>query len=177
MAHALRIPAGMTLIELVAALAIGALVLAGLRSVVSLGVRAQAEGGQSNELLYQGQFALRRMVDKARNTAPKVLATPAAGTTDTWFAPAKFCRNASSELIETTTTDANCTNCNVCTIDNPGASVIATNVTTFTAAVPLQSASGPVDKPVAVLSLTLAHSAAAQAVTLTTSVRLGGGTL
>jgi Tfp pilus assembly protein PilW len=155
----------MTLIELVIATAIGALVLAGLHSVVSLGLRAQAEGGQANELLYQGQFALERMVDKARSTAPKLLTTPAANSTGTWFAPAKYCRNASSQLIETTTTDAACT----------GTTVIASNVTAFSATLP--SGAGPVDEPAGVLSLTLTHSAAAQAVTLTTSVRLGGGTL
>ena len=77
----------------------------------------------------------------------------------------EFCRNASNELIETTTTDTTCT----------GTTVIASNVTAFSAQLP--SGAGPVDKPAGVLSLTLTHSAAAQAVTLTTSVRLGGGTL
>lgn len=155
----------MTLIELVIAMAIGALVLAALQSVVSLGLRAQAEGGQSNELLYQGQFALGRMVDAARSVSPKLLATPAAGTTGNWFSPVMYCRNGSSQLIETTTADNGCT----------GTTVIASNVTAFSATLP--SGAGPVDKPAGVLSLTLTNSAAALPVTLTTSVRLGGGTL
>jgi prepilin-type N-terminal cleavage/methylation domain-containing protein len=165
MARMLRNQAGLTLLELVIAVAIGAIVLASLHSVVSLGLRAQAEGGQSNELLYQGQFALTRMVDAARGVAPKLLTTPSADSTGNWFAPAKYCRNAGNQLIETTTADAGCT----------GTTVIASNVTAFSATLP--SGAGPVDDPTVVLSLTLTGSAAAKAVTLTTSVRLGGGTL
>ena len=165
MAHVPCSQAGFTLIELVIAVAVGALVLAGLHSVVSLGLRAQAEGGQSNELLYQGQFALKRMLDTSRSVAPKRLTTPAANSTGDWFAPAMYCRNTSSQLIETTTADAACT----------GTTVIAANVTAFSAALP--GGAGPLDRPAGVLSLTLTHSAAAQPVTLTTSVRLGGGTL
>lgn len=157
--------AGMTLLELLIAVAIGALVLAALHSVVSLGLRAQTEGAQANELLYQGQFALERMVDAARGAVPKLLTTPAANSTGDWFAPAQYCRNASNQLIETTTTDTTCT----------GTTVIAANVSAFSATLP--SGAGPLDKPAGVLSLTLTHSAAAQAVTLTTSVRLGAGTL
>lgn len=175
MARTLRNQAGLTLLELLIAVAIGALVLAALQSVVSLGLRAQTAGGQANELLYQGQFALERMLDKARSTAPKLLTTPAADSTGNWFAPAKYCRNASSQLIETTTSDPNCTNCNSCNTVTAGTTVIASNVTAFSATLP--SGAGPVDEPVAVLRLTLTHSAAAQPVTLTTSVRLGGGTL
>ncbi len=91
----------MTLIELVIAVAIGAIVLAALNSVVSLGLRAQAEGGQSNELLYQGQFALERMVTTARGVPPKLLATPTAGTTGDWFSPVMYGRNGCNQLIET----------------------------------------------------------------------------
>lgn len=153
---------GLTLLELLIAVAIGALVLAALHSVVSLGLQAQSAGGQANELLYQAQFALERMADKARSTAPKLLTAPAANTTGDWFAPVMYCRNAGNQLVETTTADAACA----------GATVIAANVTAFSATLP--PGAGPVDKPVGVLSLTLTHSAAAQPVTLATSVRLGG---
>ena len=61
---------GLTLIELVIALAIGALVLASLNSVVALGVQAQASGRSANELAYQGRFALERMTAKARGATP-----------------------------------------------------------------------------------------------------------
>jgi prepilin-type N-terminal cleavage/methylation domain-containing protein len=188
MARTLRSQAGLTLIELTIAVVIGALVLAALHSVVSLGLRAQAEGGQANELLYQGQFALQRMVDKARSVAPKTLTAPAANSTGDWFAPAgcvgaacvMFCRNTSSQkLIETITLDAGCigTKAIVCPVGTSSCSVTA-----FSATLPppvsalLPSGAGPVNRPTGVLSLTLTHSAASQAVTLTTSVRLGGGT-
>jgi hypothetical protein len=53
--------------------------------------------------------------------------------------------------------------------------VIASNVTAFSAQLP--AGAGAVDRPAGVLSLTLTHSAAAKPLTLTTTVRLGGGTL
>jgi prepilin-type N-terminal cleavage/methylation domain-containing protein len=165
MARPLHTQAGLTVIELMIAVTIGAVVLAALSSVVSLGLRAQTAGTQANDLLYQGQFAMERMVRAARGVAPQLLATPAANSTGDWFAPARFCRNAANQLIETTTADNTCA----------GLTVIASNVTAFSAQLP--SNAGAVDKPLGVLSLTLTHSAAAEPLTLTTSVRLGGGTL
>ena len=164
---------GMTLLELLIAVILGAIVLAALGSVVSLGLQAQVTGRQQNELVYQGRFALERMVDRARSVVPKLLTAPAAGTTGDWFAPAgcvgaacvMYCRNAANQIIETTTADAACA----------GATVIASNVTAFSAA--LIAGVGPVDRPTGSLSLTLTHSNAPQPVTLTSSVRLGGGTL
>lgn len=155
----------MTLIELLIAVALGAIVLAGLNSIVSLGLQAQAAGRQQNELVFQARFALERMVAIARAAPPRLLATPAAGTTGNWFSPVMFCRNAGSQLIETTTADGGCT----------GTTVIASNVSAFSAQRPV--ATGAVDEPLAMLSLTLLNSAAAQTVTLSSSVRLGGGTL
>jgi prepilin-type N-terminal cleavage/methylation domain-containing protein len=164
--------AGVTLIELLIAVAIGAIVLSALNSVVSLGLQAQAAGRQRNELLFQARFALERMITTARTVSPKPLIPPPDDTTDNWFAPTgcvgaacvMFCRNASSQkLIETTTTDTTCI----------GTTVIATNVSKFSAKVP--SGAGPFDKPVATLSLEI--GVAPETVTLSTSVRLGGGTL
>ena len=157
--------AGMTVIELMIAVVIGAIVLAALNSVVRLGVRAQASGRSQNELVFQARFALDRMIAKARGVSPTLaLTTPAAGTTGNWFSPVMYCGNASSQLIETTTADTTCT----------GTTAIASNVTAFSAQLP--SGAGLLDEPVATLSLTLATSAAPQTVTLSTSVRLGGGT-
>jgi prepilin-type N-terminal cleavage/methylation domain-containing protein len=157
--------AGMTLIELLIAVAIGAIVLAALNSVVSLGLQAQAAGRQQNELVFQARFALERMITKARSVSPKLLATPTAGTTGNWFAPVMYCKNGSGQLIETTTADNGCT----------GTTAIAGNVSAFSAQLP--AGAGPVNEPVATLSLTLVNSAAPQTVTLSSSVRLGGGTL
>jgi prepilin-type N-terminal cleavage/methylation domain-containing protein len=168
-----RAQSGMTLIELVFAIAMGAVVLAALGSVLNLGFEAQVTGRQQNELVYQARFALERMVTRARSLAPKQLTAPAAGTTGTWFAPAgcagaacvMYCRNAGNQVIETTTADAACA----------GTTVIASNVTAFSAA-PVTT-TRPVDRPAGVLSLTVSHADAPQPVTLTTSIRLGGGTL
>lgn len=158
---------GMTLIELLIATAIGAILLAGLNGLVKLGLNAQTAGRGSNELAYQGRFALERITDRARATAPKTLTPPAADTSGDWFAPVgcagaacvMYCRNAATnQLIETTTADTAC----------GGAVVLAGNVSAFSAAV------GPGTRPAAVFSLTLA--AAVNTVTLASSVRLGGGT-
>ncbi len=160
-----RAQQGLTLIELMFAVAISAIILAALNGVVKLGLDAQSAGRSANELSYQGQFALRRMAEKARAVAPKLLATPAANTSGDWFAPAMYCRNGANQLIETTTADTGCA----------GTSVIASNVSGFSAQTP--AAAGPVNDPTARLSLTLTDAAGKNTLTLTTSVRLGGGTL
>jgi prepilin-type N-terminal cleavage/methylation domain-containing protein len=157
---------GMTLIELVLATLIGAIILAAINGLVKLGLDAQTAGRGANELAYQGRFALERITDKARATAPKILTTPAANTSGDWFAPTgcigaacvMYCLNAANQLIETATADTAC----------GGATVLAGNVTVFAAAI------GPGTRPVAVLSLTLSN--AGSTVTLSSSVRLGGGT-
>lgn len=157
---------GMTLIELLIATAIGAILLAGLNGLVTLGLDAQTAGRGSNELAYQGRFALERITDRARATAPKTLTPPAANTTGDWFAPTgclgaacvMYCRNVTNQLIETTKDDITCS----------GTTVLAGNVTAFTATI------GPGTRPAAVLSLTLAD--AVNTVNLASSVRLGGGT-
>ncbi len=156
---------GFTLIELMIAVAIGALILASLNSLVALGLKAQAEGRTANELAYQGQFALDRMVAKARAAMPQPLSTPAANTSGNWFAPTMYCLNASQQLIETATTDVGCT----------GTAVVASKVSGFSAQLP--ASPGPVDDPVALLALTLTDAGTGRTLTLSTSVRLGGGTL
>ncbi len=155
---------GFTLIEVTMAIALGAIVLAGLDSVVSLGLQSQAAARSTNELGYQGRFALERITAKARTMTPQALAAPAVNTTGNWFAPAMYCLNATRQLIETTTADSGCT----------GTNVIAANVTAFSAQQP--ASAGPVDRPLAILSLTLAD-ASGQTIALAASVRLGGGTL
>lgn len=157
---------GMTLLELLIATVIGAILLASINGLVKLGLDAQTAGRSANELAYQGRFALERITDKARATAPKTMTIHAANTSGDWFAPVgctgaacvMYCRNAANQLIETTTADAACS----------GTTVLAGNVTAFAAAI------GPGTRPAAVLSLTLAN--AGSTVNLVSSVRLGGGT-
>jgi prepilin-type N-terminal cleavage/methylation domain-containing protein len=163
---------GMTLIELVLALSISAIILGSLNGLVKLGLDAQTAGRGSNELAYQGRFALERMTDKARSLAPKVLTTPTANTTGDWFAPSgcagaacvMYCRNASSQLIETVTTDTTCS----------GTTVIANNVSSFLASLPISM--GAVDRASAVINLTL-NDAANNTASFSASIRLGGGSL
>lgn len=163
---------GMTLVELVLALAISAIIMAALNGLVKLGLDAQTAGRGSNELSYQGRFALERITDKARSLAPKILTTPAANTTGDWFAPSgctgaacvMYCRNASKQLIETTTSDTTCT----------GTTVIASNVSTFSATLP--ASMGAVDRSLAVIALTLTD-ANNNTASFSTSIRLGGGSL
>lgn len=169
--HTFHTQRGVTLIELMLATLVGVILLAGLNSMVKLGLDAQTAGRNSNELAYQGRFALERMADKARATTPKVLTTPAADTTGDWFAPAgctgaacvMVCRNAGNQLIETTTADTGCT----------GTTVIASNVSAFSATLP--AGMGPVDRQIGVFSLTLNNGNST--LTLSSSMRFGGGTL
>ncbi len=161
---------GVTLIELMIAMLIGTIVLAAINGLVKLGADAQTTGRAWNELTYQGRFALERISDRARLVAPKPLALPAANSTGDWFAPAgcaaaacvMYCLNGGSQLIETTTTDSACA----------GTTAIASNVATFSAALP--AGAGAVDRSIAVVSLTLGTGS--NTVGLASSVRLGGGT-
>lgn len=167
---------GITLIELVLATMVGAILLAGMNNVVKVGLDAQSSVRGSNELAYQGRFALERIADVARDRAPKVLTTtPAANTTGFWLATidslcssttncTMYCRNASNQLIETTTSDTTCS----------GTAVIASNVSTFTASLPNDM--GAVDRSIIVVSLTMADSQN-NSLKLSSSIRLGGGAL
>ena len=153
---------GFTIIEFTMALVIAAIVIGALNGVVELALKARSAGRQGNELVYQGHFALARMVGKARASVPKVLATPAmASSTGDWFSPTMYCLKGGGRLVETTVSDTSCT----------GATVIADGVIAFSA----QSAAGPLDHPAGTLRLTLQTGGAP--LVLTTSVRLGGGTL
>lgn len=162
---------GITLIELLIGMVISGIVLGAISGLVKLGADAQSSGRTANELTYQGRFALERISDRARLLAPKPLSLPAANTTGNWFAPTgctaaacvMYCLNGSGQLIETTTADTACT----------GSTVIASNVSTFEAAMP--NGAGAVDRSIAVIRLTLASGV--NAVALSASVRLGGGTL
>jgi prepilin-type N-terminal cleavage/methylation domain-containing protein len=161
---------GLTLIEVLVATAIGAVLLAAINGLVKFGLDAQTEGRNANELAYQGRFALERIAGVARATAPKVLGTPAADTSGDWFAPSgcsgnaciMYCRNAANQLIETTSADTGCT----------GTTVIATNVSAFSAQLP--AGMGPVDRSTGVFSLTMSRGTRTQS--FSSSIRLGGGT-
>ena len=163
---------GMTLIELVLAMAVSAILMAALNGVVKLGLDAQAAGRGSNELAYQGRFALERITDRARSLTPKELTSVSANTTGNWFAPTgctgaacvMYCRNANNQLIETITTDSACT----------GTTVIANNVSAFSATLP--TSLGAVDKSIAEINITLSD-ANNNSINYIANIRLGGGAL
>jgi len=166
---------GITLVELVLAVAISAILMGALNGLVKLGLDAQSAGLGANELAYQGRFALERITNYARSLPPKPLSTiPAANTTGYWFSTSDiacsstnncvmYCRNAANQLIETTTSDTACT----------GTAVIANNVTEFSATLP--ASMGAVDRSIAVISLTLTN--ANNTASFSTNIRLGGGSL
>jgi prepilin-type N-terminal cleavage/methylation domain-containing protein len=157
---------GLTLIELVIAIAVGSLLLAGLNSIVMLGLQAQAPVEAANEQVYRAGFALERIVARTREAPVKALAGAPVDSTGDWVGPVKFCRvSASQTLRETTTTDATCT----------GGTVLAEGVTAFS--MQRVSSTRPVDLPVVTVSLTVHVGNVPQPLTLSQSVRLGGGTL
>ena len=157
---------GLTLIELVIALAIGSLLLAGLHSVVMLGLRAQAPIEAANEQVYRAGFALDRIVTRVRAAPLKVLAGVPVDSTGDWLAPVMFCRAAATQFLrETTTSDASCS----------AGTVLAEAVTAFSAQ--LMPSTRPLDLPVVSVSLTVHVTNVPQPVTVARSVRLAGGAL
>lgn len=156
---------GLTLIELLLATSIAALLFAGLNSVVMLGLKAQASGTSANEQVYLAGFALERMVSKTRAATPKFMSGGPAGSTGDWLAPLMFCLSPSGpRLIETTSDDPAC----------GSGLVLAEGVTSFTAE--LTQSPRPADAPAITYSLTLARADAPQPISISASVRLGGGT-
>jgi prepilin-type N-terminal cleavage/methylation domain-containing protein len=155
---------GFTLIEMMIAITIAALIVAGLNGFVMAGLDAKASVRQTNELIYQGGFAMDRMIAAARATPQKVISPPTlANSTGDWFAPTMYCVKGGNRLVETTVSDTSCT----------GSNTIASNVVAISAQLP--GGAGPVDDPVGTITLTLQSGPAS--VVLSRTFRLGGGTL
>lgn len=153
---------GITLVELLIATAIGALLLAGLSSVARQGLQSRALLRDNSEAVYQARFALQRVAAAAKATAPHTMLPPAANTSGNWFDPAYFCVNAGGALIETVTTDTAC----------GGTQVIAERVNSFSATLPVGA--GAIEALTAVVSVTLNVPGNAP-LTLNERMRLGGG--
>jgi hypothetical protein len=75
-----------------------------------------------------------------------------------------YCRNTNNQLIQTITTDTACT----------GTTVIANNVSTFSATLP--TSLGAVDKSIAEINITLSD-ANNNSINYISDIRLGGGAL
>lgn len=156
---------GMTLMELLIALSIAALLVAPLAAAVLDALKAQSVAGDISEVAQQAQFTMQRMEAAVRRTAPHTLAAKAASTSADWLAPVAFCRAANNSLIETTLADTACT--------SNSAPVIADGVGTFS----VQTfTAGAGAGPVIEIQLSVS-GATGQSVTLTSHTRLGGGTL
>lgn len=156
---------GLTLMELLIALAIAALLIAPLGAMVLNALKAQSAAGDINEVAQQAQFSMQRMEAAVRRTAPHTLSAKAAGTSADWLAPVAFCLDANKRLIETTPADTGCT--------SNSAPVIADGVSAFS----VQSFSaGSGAFPVIEIQLTVT-GATGQSIALTSRTRLGGGTL
>ncbi len=160
-----RTQCGLTLMELLIALAVAALLAAPLGAVVLNALSAQTVAGDANEVTQQAQFAQQRIEAAVRRTAPHTLAAKAADTSADWFAPVAYCRRADAKLIETTPADGGCTSNSAPVIAD---GVSAFSVQSFTAG----SGAGQVIELQLVLT-----AATGQSITLTSRTRLGGGTL
>ena len=163
LAHA---QSGLTLMELLIALAIAALLVAPLAAAVGNALRAQSVASEANDVAQQARFAMRRMEAAVRNTAPHALAAKAADTSGDWLAPVAFCRNNGQKMLrETTPSDVAC---------NSGASsVIADNVSAFS----VQSFNAGAGAGQVIELRLVLTGATGQSIDLTSRTRLGGGTL
>ena len=161
--HAQR---GLTLIEMLIALAVAALLAAPLGAAVINALKVQTVAGDTNDVAQQARFALQRMEAAVRRTAPHTLAAKAAGTSADWLAPVTFCLRVNSKaVIETTPADTNC-------VSN-SAPVIAEGVTAFSVqSFDAGSGAGQVIELQLVLT-----AASGQSIDLTSRTRLGGGML
>lgn len=156
---------GLSLLELLVATAIGALLLAGLTSVARHGALARVQTRDGSEAIYQARFALQRVAAAARATAPRTLLPAPANTSGDWFSPARFCVNGAGALIETVTTDTGCT----------ATQVVAERVSNFSVALP--SGAGALEALTAVVAITVSGPGGGATVTLDERMRLGGGSL
>lgn len=161
--HAQR---GLTLIEMLIALAVAALLAAPLGAAVINALQVQTVAGDTNDVAQQARFALQRMEAAVRRTAPHTLAAKAAGTSADWLAPVTYCLHVSGKAVrETTPADISC--------NSSSAPVIAEGVSAFS----VQSFNaGAGAAAVIEIQLTLT-GATGQTIALTSRTRLGGGML
>jgi prepilin-type N-terminal cleavage/methylation domain-containing protein len=162
MARRAHAQSGLTLMELLIALAIGALLAAPLGAMILNAVSARSVAGDMNDVMQQAQFAIQRMEAAVRRTAPHTLLAALPNSTGLWLTGVTFCQTGQS-LRETDPLDI------VCIAGRD----IASNVTDFTTAV---FDAGPGAGQVIELRLVLT-GATGQSITLLSRTRLGGATL
>jgi Tfp pilus assembly protein PilW len=132
---------GVTLIELLLACVVGALLMTGLFKMMNAGLAAQTYVTQTNDATQQARFALGRMESVIRTAASSPLSASQSTLID--LDTTRFCwNNAQQSLRETSTTDATCT----------AGSIIAEEVISFSAS----RLRGGYSPDIAKISLTLA---------------------
>lgn len=154
---------GVTLVEMLAVIAIAATLVLPLAAVVNEAVSAHAVSSDAIDGTQQATFAMQRVIAQVRSTVPHELAAKALTTSGDWLAPVVFCLGAGGRLAETTLDDAACA----------GGRPIADGVTVFEVR---EYTAGPNAAPALDIVLTVAGQSS-QTVSLTARVRLGGGTL
>ena len=163
MARPAHAQSGLTLLELLIALAIAALLAAPLVAMVLNALAAQSVASDTNDVAQQAQFAMQRMEAAVRRTAPHALGVVPVKSTGDWLSGGTFCQKSNAIRETDYLSDPNCN----------GGREIASNVTDFSAAV---FNAGPGAGQVIELRFVLT-GATGQSITLTSRTRLGGGTL
>ncbi len=156
---------GISLVEVLIASALAAVLLGALARISIDGLTIQRDTSDTNEMLFQARFAVGHVVARAEATPPRTFNPPPANTTGDWFGAVRYCLNTSTSLlIETTQADTACV----------GTRVIADNISAFSVQL---AAAGPLDRPVALVTLTATDSRGRQSFTLTGTARFGGSSL
>lgn len=156
---------GLALIELLIASALAALLLGTLATLARDGLQVGRITRDSNEMLYQARFAIGQIVARAEASSPRPLTNPPANSSGDWFGATMYClHGASARLYESTPADTACSS---------GTRVIADRISAFSVALP--SGFGPLDRPLALISVTATDPSGAESVTLSATARIGGG--
>lgn len=144
---------GVTLVELLVSLAVAAIVMAPLASMMSTRAAAQAVAADRVRVEREADFALERIAARVRASTPTLLAPQADSTTSgAWFSPYTF-QLAGGKLTETA---------------NGTSRVLAENVTAFSITAPTVL----VGQQLVQVSLTLVRGDAST--THNATVRMGG---
>ncbi len=98
---------GMTLIEILIALALAAVLMAGISAAISQGLQAKAYAHSANEMAYSARFAMSRIMANVRaannSSAVTVTTSPASLTIIAGSTIYNYALNATNQLVETAT--------------------------------------------------------------------------
>ena len=159
-----RPQSGFTLVEVLIAAVIAAILIVPLANTLREALSARRLASETDDVAQQARFAMQRMVAAVQRTAPHALSSKTANTTADWLSPVTYCLNGAGQLLETTPLDSLCA---------LGTTVVADGVSAFS----VQTfAAGANAATVIEIQLTVTGTGG-QSVALTSHTRLGGGTL